>query len=457
MKEQVVLNTPLESLPVGKAFLKYLVPSILGMLLIAINIVVDGVMVGNKLGSVALAGIGIAGPVYTLFIAISIWVSIGGATIYSQAMGAKQITKAKQIFSQSITLIVLITLAIGIIAFIFREPLIYALGANDETYPYVAAYLNIKLLFGFVYTLENTLSVFVRNDGSPNRSMAAQITFALSNIIINYLVLYVFELGVAAVAFGTIVSAFLGFLVLLPHFFKKTGNLKLRKFKWNKKTLLATCVIGLSSFIAEVGISVFTISHNVILKGIGGTTSVSAFTIVNYLHSVVLLAFLGLGSAIQPLISYYHGGKFEERKRQTLKLAVWTAFGLGIFLLIVAQIFTSPIVRIFGNFSNEVTNVAVNGIKIFVFAYVFMGINFIMMTYFQSITHIKMAIWITTAREIILMLLFISILPHYIGINGVWTAVPLAEGIVLITIYAYYKKYIVDQSSILKNSINKRR
>ncbi|MGG4220589.1 MATE family efflux transporter [Paenibacillus jamilae] len=453
MKNQIIRDTSLETQSVGRAFLRYLVPSILGMLLVALNVVVDGVMVGNKLGSVALAGVGIASPVYTLFLAISIWISIGGATIYSQAMGAKKVTKAKQVFSQSVTLIVLITLVIGVIAFIFREQLIYALGANAETYPYVSAYLKVKLLFGFVFTLENTLSVFVRNDGSPNRSMAAQITFALANIVINFIVLYVLELGVAAVAFGTIIAAFLGMLVLLPHFLKKSSNLKLRKFKWNKKLVITTLVIGFSSFIAEVGVSVFTVAHNITLERFGGTASVSAFSILNYIHSVVLLAFLGLGSAIQPLISYYHGGKLEDQKRQTLKIAVWTAIGVGALLLVVAQVFTAPIVSIFGTFSNEVTNIAVNGIKIFVFAYVFMGINFVMMTYFQSITHIKMAIWVTAAREMILMSLFIMTLPHFLGINGVWMSVPLAEFIVLITIYFYYKKFIIGRVPLLRKVV----
>ncbi len=213
---------PLEQQTVRQAFIRYLVPSILGMLVVGFNFIIDGIMVGHKLGSTALAGIGIASPVYTLFVAMSLWIGMGGATLYSTHMGEKDLLKAKQIFSKSITIILLATLVIGLTAFSFKDALVYALGANAETFPHAADYMNIMLLFGFVFTIENALSIFVRNDGNPNTSMYAQITFAVANIVINYVMLYVLEWGVRGVALGTIISAFLALLVLLTHFFKKT-------------------------------------------------------------------------------------------------------------------------------------------------------------------------------------------------------------------------------------------
>ncbi|WP_040717946.1 MATE family efflux transporter [Paenibacillus daejeonensis] len=440
MESQKMLN-PLENQSVGRAFLRYLIPSLLGMLLVAVNIVVDGIMVGNKLGAEALAGIGIASPVYTLLIAMSLWLGIGGATLYSQAMGARDTDKAKRIFAQSLTVIFSVTLIIGVTAFIFREPLVYGLGANSDTYPHAMAYITVMLLLGFVFTVENALSIFVRNDGNPNLAMAAQITFALSNIGINYIVLYVLDLGVAGVATGTIIAASLGLLVLLTHFTRKANNLHLRRFKWDRVLFVSAVIIGFPSFLAEVGISVFTISHNLSLEHLAGTSGVAAFSIINYTHSVVLLTFLGMGSAIQPLVSYYHGARQEERKRQTLRIALWTAAGAGVALLVFIQLFTPWIVGIFGDFTPAVKQTAVDGFQIFVFAYAFMGMNFVMMTYFQSVDHVRMAVWITAAREIIIMLLFLLILPPWLGITGVWLAVPLSEAIVLLTIVVYYRKY----------------
>ncbi|CAM4409121.1 putative MATE family efflux protein [Paenibacillus endophyticus] len=451
MNDQHSLN-PLDNQSVGRSFLKYLIPSMLGMLLVALNITIDGIMVGNKLGSTALAGIGIASPVYTLFVAMSLWVGLGGATLYSQNMGAKDTRQARTAFSYSLTIIFIATLAIGVTSFVFRDALVYALGANAETYPFASDYLNVMLLFGFVFTIENALSVFVRNDGNPNLAMMAQITFALSNVVINFFVLYVLDLGVGGVAYGTILAAFLGLMVLLSHFFKKTNRLKLIRIRWNKKIVLAIIIIGFPSFLSEVGLSVFTISHNRTLEAIAGTDGVSAFALLNYVHSTVLLTFLGMGSAIQPLISYYHGAKQEEKKRRTIRIATATALGAGAVLLSIMQLAAMPIISLFGNFSDSVTEHAENGLRIFVMAYLFMGINFVMMTFYQSIGNVKMAVWITAAREMILMLIFIVVLPRFLGVNGVWLSVPLAECIVLMTIVIYYKKQAIRERVLPMNS-----
>lgn len=228
--------------------------------------------------------------------------------------------------------------------------------------------------------------------------------------------------------------------------------MKLRKFNWDKVLLITVIGIGFPSFLAEVGISVFTVAHNVSLEHIAGTIGVSAFSILSYIHSIVLLTFLGLGSAIQPMISYFHGGQQEERKRETIRLAIRTAIGAGIILMLAMQFGARQIVGIFGDFPEAVTTLAVSGFRIFVIAYLFMGINFVMMTYYQSIGQLKMATWITAAREIILMLFFIMVLPIFMGMTGVWIAVPLSECIVLLTIYFYYKKYRMSGSYPLRNA-----
>ncbi|WP_145336643.1 MATE family efflux transporter [Paenibacillus xylanexedens] len=431
---------PLERQTVGKAFFSYLVPSVLGMLVIAFNFIIDGIMVGHKLGSTAMAGIGIASPVYTLFVAMSLWIGMGGATLYSNHMGRKENQKAKEVFTKSIILISLVTVVIGYTAFTFKDKLVYALGANADTFPFASDYMNIMLLFGFVFTIENALSVFVRNDGGPNTSMYAQITFAVANIVINYITLYVLEWGVRGVALGTIVSAALALLVLFSHFFKKSNNLTFTRFTWSTTLLCMIALIGFPSFLAELGMSVFSVSHNISMERIGGTDGVASFTVLNYIHGVVLMAFLGLASAAQPLISYYHGAQKAEQVQQTIRIAVKTAVTCGVVLLLIVQVGAPYFVQIFGNFSNSVTDSAVYGLRIFTIAYVSMGVNFVMSTYFQSIGNAKMAIWITAAREMIIMIALIAILPSFLGVSGVWLAVPLSEMIVLITIALYYRK-----------------
>ncbi|WP_318617309.1 MATE family efflux transporter [Sporosarcina sp. YIM B06819] len=440
MKKEQAVNR-LDTDPVGKSFFRYLIPSMVGMLLMAINVVADGIMVGNRLGPTALAGVGIAGPVYTLFVAMSLWIGIGAATRYSAAMGAKNPGEARVIFSHAIIAIFAFTTIIGLSAYYFRTEIAYFLGANADTFPYVTEYMNVLLLFGFVFTVENALSILVRNDGGPNLSMIALVTSAIVNIGLNYIFLFVLDLGVTGAAMATIIGAFVGLVLLSTHFFRKKSNLRFVRFKFNRKLFLLITIIGFPSFLAEVGISVFTISHNVTFEHMAGTAGVSAFTILNYVHSVMLLLFLGMGSAIQPLISYYKGAKDEARMKKTVRMAIGTVVGAGILFFLIGLFAAGPIVGLFGDFPEEVMEYAIPGIQLFFIAYLFMGTNFVMMTYYQSIGQIRMATWITASREIVILLILLMILPRLFGLTGVWLAIPVSELFVLLTIFIYHRKW----------------
>src|SRR5690625_3983616 len=244
----------LKTEPVTKIFFKYIIRSWVGMLLMAVKIVVDGIMVGNRLGELALAGVGIASPVFTLFVAMSLWIGIGGATLYSQAMGRGDVKRAQFIFTFSLVFIGIFTVIIGLTAFTFKEQLTYFLGANEETYPYAKDYLKVMILFGFVFTIENALSVFIRNDQNPNLAMIGLIVIAVTNIGINYYFLYVLNLGLDAVAAGIIISAFLGVLVMSTHFFRKGNNLRLVRFRFQRTLFKDMISIGFPSFLSELGI-----------------------------------------------------------------------------------------------------------------------------------------------------------------------------------------------------------
>ncbi len=293
------------------------------------------------------------------------------------------------------------------------------------------------LLFGFVFTMENALSIMVRNDGSPNLAMVSLITTSLLNIGLNYLFLFVLDFGVKGAAAATLLAAFVGMLVLCTHFFKKSNQLRFVRFKPNRKLLLLILVIGFPSFLAEVGMSVFTISHNNVFERLAGTEGVAAFAILNYVHSVMLLAFLGMGSAIQPLVSYYSGAKDQAKIKKTLQLAIGTAFVAGLLFFLFGQFFAATIASVFGDFPDAVMDLATSGIQLFFIAYLFMGANFVMMTYYQSTGEIRMATWITAAREIVVLLILLSILPVFFGVTGAWLAIPLSELIVLLTIVYY--------------------
>ncbi|MGN7359411.1 MATE family efflux transporter [Paenibacillus sp. SAF-054] len=440
MSQEKAMLPSMETDSVGKVFVRYLIPSLVGMLMMSINVVADGIFVGHRLGALALAGINIASPVFSVFFAMSLWLGIGGATLYSQAKGARNMKQAQQIFTHSLILIFVLTLLVAVTAYLARVPLAYALGANEDTLPYALEYMTVLLTYGFIITIQNAFSLFVRNDGNPNLSMISMVVSAVLNIILNYIFLYVFDMTVKGSALATVAATLVGAVVLFAHFLRKERSLAFVRPYFSWRLAIRTLTIGFPSFISEVGLSVFTIGYNVAMVRWAGTAGIAAFSVLNYAHNVMLMLFLGMGSAIQPLISYYRGAKLRMREVKTIRIAALTAFFSGIVVFLFGLLFAGSIVSLFGDFSQEVRTLAISGIRLFFAAYMFMGINFVMMTYFQASEQVKVAVWITLSREIILMVLFLLTLPRLIGTNGVWLSIPLSECVVAACIFIYVKR-----------------
>lgn len=433
----------LSSEPVSVSFFKYLIPSLIGMALMSVNIVIDGIFVGHGVGSTALAGVNIAAPVFSIILSIALLIGVGGGAVYSMVLGAGEVNHAQRIFTTSFGLVTIIVLVISSISLFFIKDLAYFFGANNDTLPYVLEYMKILLLFGLLMAWETSLSVFIRNDGNPNLAMVGLILTSLLNIGLNYYMIFILDLGVTGAAMATVISVAVGLLVLLTHFFKKDAVLKFVRITWNKKDIKRINLIGFPSFVSEIGMGVFTIGYNIAIAYYAGTIGLAAFSVLNYLHTFMFLLFMGVGSSIQPMISYYYGAGLSDQIKETLKIAEKTAVVLGGLFLIIGLFAANSLVAMFGVTSDAITELAVTGIRLFFIGYIFMGINFIYLTYFQAIGYVKQSLWITLFRGFILLIIMLLVLPKLIGVNGVWLALPISEAIVTFVLLYFVRRRIV--------------
>lgn len=422
--------------PIRKVFLKYLIPSTLGLLLMSINIVIDGIFIGHGVGPNGLAAVNIAVPIFSFFFGIALWVGIGGAAMYSIYMGQEKIAEARRIFTLSFFTAVTATVIIAVLSLIFIEPLAYFFGANDVIIDLVLDYMFVILVFGIVFVLESMLSVFIRNDGNPLLAMTSLIIAAVGNVGLNYLFIFVFGWGVKGAAYATVLATFIAFLVMLSHFFRKSSSLAFVRFSFQGKSLRKIITIGFPSLISEVAIALMTFGYNIAFMKIAGEMGVAAFSIVNYLHVVAALMFIGIGSALQPLVSFYYGAKLYERMRDSLRLAIITAVVFGVASLFVGLLFAGPLTLLFNATDTDLYNLTVQGIYLFFINYLFLGFNVVYATYYQSIGEVKLALIITIARSIVFVVLFLFILPFLFGTIGIWLVIPLAEAsTVLLVLY----------------------
>ncbi|HLR69814.1 MAG TPA: MATE family efflux transporter, partial [Pseudogracilibacillus sp.] len=229
------------------------------------------------------------------------------------------------------------------------------------------------------------------------------------------------------------------------HFLKKTSHLKLVKIRFTFSEGKQIIYIGFPSFLSEVGFGVFVIGYNIVIAYHASTNGLAAFSVINYLHTFMFLMFMGIGSAIQPLVSYYYGANLFVKIKQLVKLAERTAVFLGGICLVGGYFGAMYLVSLFGITSQEITDLAIQGIRLFFISYLFMGINFIYVTYFQSIGYVKPALWITICRSFLVFGLLLVVLPFFFGTPGVWLVLPGTEAIITLVLVLFARKGVVGK------------
>ncbi|PZD89814.1 MATE family efflux transporter [Bacilli bacterium] len=439
-----------------KLFMKYLIPSLFGMVLMAINILIDGLFVSHGVGEKGLAGVNIAVPIYSVILSVSLWIGMGGATLYSIALGQSNQHRAKEIFTHSIILAVLTTGLIIGFCLLFEEPLAYLFGANDSIISYVDDYLHIILLFGLVFVFENILSIFIRNDGNPTLAMAGLIVTSVVNIILNYLFIFIFHWGVKGAAYATVIGTFIGILVLLTHFLTRKKQLGFVHTKLDLSILGNIFSIGFPSFIVEGSTAVMMVAFNITFSHYVGETGVVAYAVVNYLHTVFLMLFIGIGAALQPITSYHYGAKLYQRMKQFIRIALVTGFGLGSAVFIIGLFGKGFIIDLFGIDIPEIINYTKIGIVYFFVGYLFLGINMVFVEYYQSIKKIRIATWIILSRSIILFIPLLWILPNVFGPNTIWLVFPVAEGLTVLFTFLVLKFKWVELVPVEMTQLSKK-
>lgn len=425
---------------IKKLFISYLIPSVLGMLLMSINILVDGIFVSHGVGEEGLAGVNIAVPVFSIFLSISLWIGMGGATLYSISLGKNNYRKAQTIFSQSFTLAILIVGILSILSLWKETEIAYLFGANEHILPYVLEYLHIILVYGILFVFENILSIFVRNDGNPRLAMIGLMTTALTNILLNYIFIFILEMGVSGAAYATALSAGIGFLVLTLHFLKKDRVLKFVRFKFRYSIVTQILKIGFPSFIVESSAAILTMGYNISFMHFIGEVGVTSFAVVNYIHAMFIMLFFGVGAALQPLASFHYGAGLFKRLEGLLKLTVKTGFILGVAILLIGWLFSNQLAALFGVQTKEVIEFTVKGIALFFISYLFLGYNMVYVEYFQATRKIRLAVIIVLLR-ILLLMPMLWILPTLFEASGIWLAFPVSEAITASLIYLWNRKH----------------
>lgn len=320
------------------------------------------------------------------------------------------------------------------------EPVINFLGGGGNLYPYVKDYLSVIILFCVCYMTGYALEIYIKVDGNPVYPTLCVITGGVVNILLDYIFVVIFHWGIKGAAFATGLSQVTTTSLLFYYIFFRTKRIKFVKIKYSILNLLKIMKVGFAEFLAEVstGISIF-VFNLVILKNLG-EKGVSAFGIIGYISSFITMTMIGFNQGVQPILSFNLGAKEHKKIFEIIKNSFFILGVLGVFFYTLINIFSANIVSIFLNDIEDI-NLTKKALTTYSFAYLICGFNIFSAGYFTAVDMVKISTIITMLRGILLLVLFILILPIFLGTTGIWITMFVTEEITLIFSYIFMKKY----------------
>lgn len=415
--------------PVGRLLMRLAAPAVAAQVINLLYNLVDRMYIGRipDVGRVALTGVGVCLPLIMIISAFAALIGMGAAPRASIFLGKGEKEKAEQTLGNSVSTLVILSIALTLVFFFFAEPMLLAFGASPETLPYALSYMRIYALGTLFVQMTLGLNTFISAQGFSRISMLTVMIGAVTNIVLDPILIFGFKMGVSGAAWATIVSQCLS-MVWILHFLtgKKTTIRIKRHFLRIRPAILLPCLaLGLSPFIMQATESLIAVCFNTSLQTYGGDIAVGAMTILTSVMQFAMLPMMGLSQGAQPIVSYNYGAGNAER----VKTTVWYLLGISLaystLLWGAVQLYPAFFVQIFNN-DPELLAFTVGALRAYMAVSFVFGAQIACQQTFIALGNAKSSLFLALLRKIILLIPLIYLMPMLLPSNQTM-AVILAE------------------------------
>ena len=416
-----------------KQFFKFVIPSVVSMLVFNLYTMVDGIYVARFVGEHALSAVNISMPYVNFIFAFSILFSVGTSTVVAIFRGENNMKSANETFTRNTIFLTVCALIITLLALVFQNELALFLGASEVTLPYVHDYLGVLIWFTFFFIVSYSMEVLVKTDGFPKLATAAVTVGAVTNIVMDYVLVVHVGMGIRGAAIATGLSQVLTFTVFTIHFLGKRGTIHWCKTTMDLSVYKRIIPIGTADFITELsaGTIIFLFNH-AILKHIGDN-GVVTYTVITYIYNIVMMTFTGISQGMQPLVSFYRGRREENTCRLFLRYALYSTFAMSMLALAICLFMTPALVSIFIDSSRaELFTYTVHAFRIYSLCYLVIGYNIVCSGYFAAVEKSGYSFAISLLRGFVLIAASIWIMGELFQGEGIWYATLVCESSTLV-------------------------
>ncbi|MDP2160732.1 MAG: MATE family efflux transporter [Flavobacterium sp.] len=421
---------------IKQLLIKQAVPASIGILFMSINILVDTIFVGQWIGSLAIAAVTVVMPITFLISSLGMAIGIGGSSIISRALGARDKEKALQTFGNQIMMTLGLALLFVVLGFVFSDEILLLFGANGEIMAPAKEFF-IPVLYGVPFLALCMMgNNVIRAEGKAKFAMMAMIIPAFGNIILDILFIKILNMGMFGAALATTISYFMCFVFILWFFVKKSElKLSFHHYKFQLPVVKEISSLGLVTFSRQGVVSILAIIINHTLFTYGGEHSVVVYGIISRMLMFALFPILGITHGFLPIAGYNYGAENYNRVRETIHISIKYAAVLATCIFLLILVFAKPIVSVFTNDADVIAETP-NALRWVFAATPIIALQLIGAAYFQAAGKAIPALLLTLTKQGFFLIPLVLILPNYFGIFGVWVAFPIAD--VLATIITAY-------------------
>lgn len=411
---------------ISRLLRQYAVPSIIAMSCSSLYNLVDSIFIGQFAGGYALAGLALTFPLMNLGTAFSSLIAVGASANIGIYLGQKNYPMAQKVLGNVVTLnfIIGILYMVGVLAFL--DPILRFFGASENTLPHAREYMQVILYGNIISHTYFALNAVLRATGLPRKAMNASILTVLINAAIDPMFIYWW--GIKGAAIATIIAQGISLAWVIYVLCNRNHVVHFQKGGYSlQKTIVKRILsVGMSPFFMNSTACIIVIVFNQGLKQYGGDLAIAAYGIVNKLTFLFIMVVMGLNQGMQPIASYNFGAKLYSRLENVVKHTAFCAIAVTTTGFIIAEIIPHQLVGMFTS-DPELIEDAVKGLRISFMFYPIVGFQMVTSNFFRSIGYAGTAIFLSLTRQLIFLLPLMLILPKFIGLDGIWASMPLAD------------------------------
>ena len=429
--------------PLWKLFIKFVVPSVLAMVLVGIQGVVDGFFLGRYESVNAMSSVNVANPFMQLILGGCFLICIGMLSRMGRMIGANNKIEAQNSFKTGLIAVLIFAIVFLVLGTIFHGSFARLLGANNILYHDTSRYIFTLSFFIPFICLMLLCGFSCRLIEKPHLYLIATVFCLFTNITLDFIMIKVFKTGVVGAAVSTGISYIVGLLLVCIPFFKRRTIVHFFTGKFRFYALKEMLFNGSSEGVSYLALAISIFLFNRAFLHFAGEKGIAVFTVIHYITNFEELLMLGVADGIATIISCNYGAKAYKRVQQTLFWAVVLNAMIGIIIYAFLFFAGNGIMRIFIQGDNEILSMAVTGAKLYGIAFLFNGYNILQSSYYTALGHSLASVLISASRGLVFIVIGIFILPILFKINGVWLTLPFAEIVTIFVslfIFIFYRK-----------------